>query len=68
MTARERAHPEILNGKRRLRIAKGSGTTVTEVNDLLKRFGMMRKMMQNMGAMERMIGRFGGMPGRGAFR
>ena len=68
MTARERAHPEILNGKRRLRIAKGSGTTVTEVNDLLKRFAMMRKMMQNMGSMGKMMGRLGGMPGRGAFR
>jgi signal recognition particle subunit SRP54 len=68
MTVRERAHPEILNGKRRLRIAKGSGTTVTEVNDLLKRFAMMRKMMQNMGGMGRMLGRLGGMPGRGAFR
>ncbi|MCC7519763.1 MAG: signal recognition particle protein [Verrucomicrobiae bacterium] len=68
MTAKERAHPEILNGKRRLRIAKGSGTTVTEVNDLLKRFGMTRKMMQNMGNMGKMMSRLGGMPGRGVFR
>jgi len=66
MTAREREHPEILNGRRRLRIANGSGTSVTQVNDLLKRFGMMRKMMKNMGSMGKMMARMGGMPGMGA--
>ncbi len=68
MTAREREHPEILNGRRRLRIAKGSGTSVTQVNDLLKRFGMMRKMMKNMGNMGKMMARMGGMPPMGRFR
>lgn len=66
MTVKERKHPEVLNGRRRLRIAKGSGRTVTEVNDLLKRFGMMRKMMKNMGSMGKMMARMGGMPGMGA--
>jgi signal recognition particle subunit SRP54 len=66
MTAKERNHPEILNGRRRLRIAKGSGTSVTQVNDLLKRFGMMRKMMKNMGGMGKMMARMGGMPGMNA--
>lgn len=65
MTKKERNHPEILNGRRRLRIAKGSGTSVTEVNDLLKRFGGMRKMMKNMGKMSKMLGQMGGMPGMG---
>ena len=66
MTAKERRHPEILNGRRRLRIAKGSGTSVPQVNDLLKRFGMMGKMMKNMGKMRRMLGSMGGLPGMGA--
>lgn len=66
MTAKERHHPEILNGRRRLRIAKGSGTSVTQVNDLLKRFGMMRKMMKNMGNLGKMMTRVGGMPSLGA--
>ena len=66
MTVKERQHPEILNGRRRLRIAKGSGVSVTQVNDLLKRFGAMRKMMKNMGKMSKMLGSMGGMPGMGA--
>jgi signal recognition particle subunit SRP54 len=66
MTAKERKHPEILNGRRRIRIAKGSGTSVTQVNDLLKRFGMMRKMMKNMGSMGKMMAKMGGMPGMGS--
>lgn len=66
MTVKEREHPEILNGKRRLRIAKGSGTSVTQVNDLLKRFGMMRKMMKNMGGIGKMMSRMGGIPGMGS--
>jgi len=65
MTVKEREHPEILNGRRRLRIAKGSGTTVTQVNDLLKRFGAMRKMMKNMGGIGKMMSRMGGMPAMG---
>jgi signal recognition particle subunit SRP54 len=46
MTPEERKKPELLNGSRRLRIAKGSGRTVTEVNRLLDQFKEMRKMMK----------------------
>ncbi len=48
MTPDERAHPEILNGSRRARIAKGSGTNVQEVNKLIKQFDETRKMMRLM--------------------
>ncbi len=48
MTPKERTNPEILNGSRRARIAKGSGTTVQEVNQLIKQFDQTRKMMQMM--------------------
>jgi signal recognition particle subunit SRP54 len=46
MTPEERTHPEILNGSRRTRIAKGSGTNIQEVNRLLKQFDQTRKMMK----------------------
>ncbi len=46
MTPAEREHPEIINGSRRQRIAKGSGTTLQDVNRLLKQFEDMRKMMR----------------------
>ena len=46
MTPEERTHPEILNGTRRTRIAKGSGTSIQEVNLLLKQFDQTRKMMK----------------------
>lgn len=46
MTPYERKHPEILNGTRRTRIAKGSGTNIQEVNRLLKQFEQTRKMMK----------------------
>src|SRR5437868_1421257 len=55
MTQEERARPDILNARRRRRIARGSGSTVTEVNDLLQRFNQMRKMMKNAGKMKRMM-------------
>ncbi|MDD2524917.1 MAG: signal recognition particle protein [Bacteroidales bacterium] len=45
MTPKERAHPEILNGSRRQRIAKGSGTSIQEVNKLIRQFDETRKMM-----------------------
>ncbi|HCM19528.1 MAG TPA: signal recognition particle protein [Porphyromonadaceae bacterium] len=48
MTPSERTNPEILNGSRRSRIAAGSGTSVSEVNKLLKQFDEMRKMMRTM--------------------
>jgi signal recognition particle subunit SRP54 len=48
MTPGERSRPQILNARRRQRIAKGSGTSVTELNELLHRFEEMRKMMQRL--------------------
>ncbi|PRZ43525.1 signal recognition particle subunit FFH/SRP54 (srp54) [Antricoccus suffuscus] len=48
MTAEERANPKMINGSRRLRISKGSGVTVAEVNNLVNRFFEARKMMQQM--------------------
>jgi len=55
MTSDERTHPGILNARRRQRIARGSGNTVTEVNELLRRFGQMRKMMKSAGKMKKMM-------------
>lgn len=57
MTLHERTNPDILNARRRQRIARGSGVTVTEVNELLQRFGQMRKMMKNMGTMKKKLAR-----------
>lgn len=51
MTPAERETPDIINGSRRQRIAKGSGTSVQEVNQLLKQFEQMRKMMKTMNKM-----------------
>jgi signal recognition particle subunit SRP54 len=48
MTAEERRRPELIKGSRRLRIAKGSGTSVQQVNQLVKQFGQMRKMMKGL--------------------
>ncbi len=55
MTSEERTRPDILNARRRQRIARGSGSTVTEVNDLLRRFDQMRKMMKSAGKMKKMM-------------
>ena len=68
MTPKERRNPEILNGSRRKRIAKGSGTRVEDVNTLLKQFTDMKKMMSQlskmgMGGLMNMMG--GGMKGLG---
>lgn len=63
MTPGERTNPDILNARRRQRIARGSGVSVTEVNELINRFGQMRKMMKNMGGLKKMKARSGG-PGR----
>ncbi|MEI8234615.1 MAG: signal recognition particle protein [Verrucomicrobiota bacterium] len=60
MTMEERHKPDILNARRRQRIARGSGTSVTEVNDLLLRFHQMQKMMKNMGKFKKMMARSGG--------
>ena len=46
MTPKERAKPELLNASRKIRIAKGSGTTVEDVNRLLKQFEQIRKLMK----------------------
>jgi len=51
MTLEERRNPAVLNGSRRKRIAQGSGTTVTDVNRLIKQFLEMKKMMQRMNRM-----------------
>jgi signal recognition particle subunit SRP54 len=58
MTSEERTRPDILNARRRKRIASGSGTTVTEVNDLLRRLDQMRKMMKSAGKMKKMMKSF----------
>jgi signal recognition particle subunit SRP54 len=71
MTKQERVNPAILNGSRKQRIAKGSGTNIQEVNKLLKQFDDMRKMMkmmgnkQNMQKMMRNMPKGAGLPGRG---
>ena len=67
MTPVERRQPKVLNGSRRLRIAKGSGTTVTEVNSLVNRFEQAAKMMKTMakGAMPQLGGGMPGMPNIG---
>jgi signal recognition particle subunit SRP54 len=64
MTPRERTDYQIINGSRRARIAKGSGTQVQDVNRLLKQFAEMRKMMKSMaGGKMKMMGNIGKMLG-----
>jgi signal recognition particle subunit SRP54 len=65
MTKHERSRPQILNGRRRQRIARGSGTSVTEVNNLLRQFSQMRKLMKNKGKMKKLLGQMGGGGGGG---
>ncbi|HEV8544257.1 MAG TPA: signal recognition particle protein [Verrucomicrobiae bacterium] len=60
MTLKERRTPQILNAKRRQRIARGSGTSVAEVNNLLNRFSQMQQMMKKMGKFQRMFAKMGG--------
>ena len=55
MTPKERRRPEIIKGTRRKRIAKGSGRTLIEVNQLIKQFGQMRKMMGSKSKMKQMM-------------
>ena len=59
MTPEERRRPEILNGSRRARVARGSGRTVQEVNTLIKQFDQMKKMMKGFGGMMKGFGRKG---------
>jgi len=64
MTPKERKSPQILNAKRRQRIAKGSGVSVTELNTMLNKFAGMQQMMKKMGKFSKMMTRMGGgMPG-----
>jgi signal recognition particle subunit SRP54 len=67
MTAKERNHHEIISGSRRKRIAAGSGTSVQEVNQLLRQYAQMRKMFKNVGKggmlQRRAMGMLGGMRG-----
>ncbi len=60
MTPKERRHPQILNARRRLRIAGGSGVKVSELNNLMNRFSQMQQMMKKMGKLQKMMGRMGG--------
>jgi signal recognition particle subunit SRP54 len=53
MTPEERARPQLIDGKRRKRIARGSGTQVQDVNQLLRQFEQMKKMMKTMGRMQK---------------
>jgi signal recognition particle subunit SRP54 len=55
MTLAERRDPSILDGSRRLRIATGSGTSATDVNNLLRQFKEMQKMMKSFGPMSRLV-------------
>src|ERR1051325_1309357 len=64
MTPQERRNPNLLNAKRRIRIANGSGVKVAEVNTLMNKFAQMQQMMKKFGKMQKMMGRMGGkMPG-----
>ncbi len=60
MTPQERRNPAILNARRRLRIAGGSGVKVTEVNTMLNKFAQMQQAMKKMGKLQKMMARMGG--------
>jgi signal recognition particle subunit SRP54 len=62
MTPKERGNMALMNGSRRLRIARGSGTTVQDVNQLLKRYTEARKMMKRFAQMNQKGFGKGGMP------
>src|SRR5215471_43338 len=59
MTLQERRNPHVLNARRRQRIAKGSGVTVTELNTMLNKFAQMQQMMKKMGKFQKMMARMG---------
>jgi signal recognition particle subunit SRP54 len=63
MTPGERHNPEVINGSRRQRIARGSGTNVQDVNRLLKQFAQLRKMMKQLKGMEGKLPRMKNLPG-----
>lgn len=60
MTPLERRNPQILNARRRKRIATGSGVNVSELNNMLKQFTQMQKMMRKMGKFQKLMGKLGG--------
>jgi signal recognition particle subunit SRP54 len=60
MTPRERREPSVINGSRRARIARGSGTSVSDVNRLLKQYAQLRKMMKGLKNMEGRMGKLKG--------
>ncbi len=63
MTPAERKNPEVINGSRRQRIARGSGTSVQDVNRLLKQYAQLRKMMKQFKNVEGRMGKLKGLPG-----
>jgi signal recognition particle subunit SRP54 len=63
MTPGERKSPEVINGSRRQRIARGSGTSVQDVNRLLKQYAQLRKMMKQLKNVEGRMGKLKGLPG-----
>jgi signal recognition particle subunit SRP54 len=63
MTPGERHSPDVINGSRRQRIARGSGTSVQDVNRLLKQFAQLKKMMRQFKSMEGRLGKMKGLPG-----
>ncbi|HWU91859.1 MAG TPA: signal recognition particle protein, partial [Sphingomicrobium sp.] len=68
MTAKERARPELINAKRKIRVAKGSGTTVQEINKLLKmhqEMSTVMKRLKKMGGLGKLAAMFGGGGGAG---
>jgi signal recognition particle subunit SRP54 len=68
MTAKERAKPDVINAKRKIRIAKGSGTTVQEINKLLKmhqEMSTVMKRLKKMGGLGKLAAMFGGGGGLG---
>jgi signal recognition particle subunit SRP54 len=65
MTPKERSRPEIINGRRRQRIAAGSGNSVSDLNQFLRQFSDMRKLMKDKGRMAGMMSAMGGMGGQG---
>jgi len=67
MTPEERRQPEMINGSRRQRIARGSGTNVQDVNRLLKQYAQLRKMMRQLKGMEGKLPRMKGLPGLPGF-
>ena len=60
MTPKERSHPDLIDASRRKRIARGSGTSVEEVNHLIKQLYESRRMMKQLSQMQKKMGKMGG--------